>query len=125
MEKIGSGMEKIRIQDKHPGSATMPQGKIKLGAKKRIDPNGCRYSMGSYLTSGVVAVLCCEVERGGTQPVRGEGRTARHEAAHSLRVAVPRSRQQLLPQLHQRGLIVKKKFPSLETHANKTPKFHN
>jgi hypothetical protein len=79
--------------------------------------------MGSYLASGVVAVLCCEVERGGSQPVRCEGRTARHEAAHSLRVAVPRSRQQLLPQLHQGGLNCNKKnFPSLETLA-KTPKF--
>jgi hypothetical protein len=62
-----------------------------------------------YLASGVVAVLRCEVERGGSQPVRCERRTARHEAAHSLRVAVPRSRQQLLPQLHQGGLNCKKK----------------
>jgi hypothetical protein len=62
---------------------------------------GRNCSMGSYLASGVVAVLCSEVKRGGSQPVRGEGRTARHEAAHALRVAVPRSRQQLLTQLHQ------------------------
>jgi hypothetical protein len=33
-KKFASGMEKIRIRDKHPGSAILPLGKIKLRAKK-------------------------------------------------------------------------------------------
>ena len=52
-----------------------------------------------------LAVLGRQVERGGTQPVRGEGGTTGHQQSHPLRVAVLRAGQELLAQLHQ-GTVV-------------------